>query len=520
MKSFKMYNSKMKINHILIVFSFIGIVNYTKAQTNVYNDVILSSPEHTTFVTALQQTGLNTVLQDISGTYTVFAPDNTAFSLLAQKMGISVTDLLTLPELPSILEYHIMNSILPTSNLNNGILLNMINPSNTIKISRFSDGSIYVNHALLAVPDLAADNGVVHSIDEVVLPELTVFDVNANNGLLTLNDLFFQAELVPYLSDPFSEITVFGPTDAAISDLAVSLGLNVSDLFNLNNLPDLLNYHILNFSYLQGNFTNGDLLYPENTINSLKITKTNGGSVYVNHSKALSVNNLCDNGVVHIIDKGLLPNSTVIDTLIGNNLSTLTSALFKAEMVPTLIDPFVRFTIFAPTNSAFDDFAASQGLTTQDILNLPNLSDILLYHVLNGTLFSADMFNGNISAANGQDIVMNINGPFMVNNSTIINLDLAPSIGVVHIINALLQSVAEINESGFGEINVYPNPVKDVIYVDIESGTYTITDLAGKTISENSFENKLIDTSELPSGVFLLKLKQNNFVGNVSIIKL
>ena len=508
------------VTRIIIVFSFINTIVLSHAQTNVYDNVLLVSPNHSTFATALQQTGLEVMLQDVTGTYTVFAPDNNAFINLSLKLGITVNDVLNLPELPAILEYHIANSVLQTTNLTNGLLLNVVNPTNTVKVSTTSLGTFFVNHATINNPDLLSDNGVVHSIDEIIFPEITVFDINESNGLSTLNALLFQAELVPSLTDPFSELTLFAPDNTAINELAASLGLNVTDLFNLPNLADLLKYHFLNYTYLQGNFTNGDLISPESIANTLKITKTSGGSVYVNHSKLVSINNLCDNGVVHIINKGLIPNSTVVDIIIGNNLTTLQSALFKAELVPTLIDPFLRFTVFAPTNVAFDTYATSIGITATDILNLPNLSDILQYHVLGGTLFSVDMVNGNYTTLNGQDLTLAINTSYLVNNATILTLDLLPSIGVVHIVDNLLQATAEVEEAGTSVANFYPNPVTDKLYIESDYLYYNLLDQTGRVISQDILINNFIDTSQIPAGTYLLQVVNEKGDRIIPIVKL
>ncbi|MBX7242117.1 MAG: fasciclin domain-containing protein, partial [Bacteroidia bacterium] len=52
------------------------------AQTNVYSDIIATSPNHTYLAAALQQEGLDVVLQDQNASYTVFAPTNAAFDNL------------------------------------------------------------------------------------------------------------------------------------------------------------------------------------------------------------------------------------------------------------------------------------------------------------------------------------------------------------------------------------------------------------------------------------------------------
>lgn len=73
------------------------------AQTNVYTDIIATSPNHTYLAAALQQEGLDVVLQDPSATYTVFAPTNAAFDNLAAALGTNITGLLALPNLSDIL---------------------------------------------------------------------------------------------------------------------------------------------------------------------------------------------------------------------------------------------------------------------------------------------------------------------------------------------------------------------------------------------------------------------------------
>ena len=99
----------------LLLSSTLGL----SAQTSVF-DVIAGSPDHTSLEAALIQEGLDVTLDDNSGTFTVFAPNDLAFTNLATALGTDITGLLNLPNLTDILTYHVLGSIVPSSVVTNG----------------------------------------------------------------------------------------------------------------------------------------------------------------------------------------------------------------------------------------------------------------------------------------------------------------------------------------------------------------------------------------------------------------
>ncbi|MDP4683581.1 MAG: fasciclin domain-containing protein, partial [Crocinitomicaceae bacterium] len=80
------------------------------AQTNVFDDVIATSPNHTLLEAALIQEGLDVALQNPAGTLTVFAPDDAAFTALATALGTDINGLLANPDLTDILLYHVLGA--------------------------------------------------------------------------------------------------------------------------------------------------------------------------------------------------------------------------------------------------------------------------------------------------------------------------------------------------------------------------------------------------------------------------
>ena len=94
------------------------------------------------------------------------------------------------------------------------------------------------------------------------------------------------------------------------------------------------------------------------------------------------------NGVIHVIDKVLLPPSVVDLALDNSNFSILVQAVVKANLVETL-STAGPFTIFAPTNAAFETLFGDLGVTGVADLTAEQLTPILLYHVVSGNVRSS-----------------------------------------------------------------------------------------------------------------------------------
>ncbi|MCA1807309.1 MAG: fasciclin domain-containing protein, partial [Actinobacteria bacterium] len=133
------------------------------------------------------------------------------------------------------------------------------------------------------------------------------------------------------------------------------------------------------------------------------------------------------------------PAYTVVDIVVSSpNHETLTAAVTAAELVETLQGEG-PFTVFAPTDDAFD--ALPDGLL-DDLLDDPSgdLTDILLYHVVGAFALSTDLEDGQeITTLLGQDVVVTItNGSVFINDAEVTLADLEADNGVVHVIDAVL----------------------------------------------------------------------------------
>lgn len=510
----KQNNMKRKIQFkkSTLLFPVLILSFGLRAQTNVFDDVIAPSPNHTYLEAALIQEGLDVALQNNSANLTVFAPDDNAFTELATALGTNVSGLLALPNLTDILTYHVLGSTVQSTGITNGAIVQPLSTSNTLKLTLTSTGSVYVNQAKVTTANLNTDNGVVHVVNSVLLPVETVADIAIDNGFSTLVTAVVTAELLPAVTNPLATLTVFAPTNAAFDNLATALGTDLNGLLALPNLADVLTYHVLGTEIPSSAVTNGAIVQPVSTTNTLKLTVTSAGLVYVNQAKVTSFDITADNGVVHVLDAVVLPFETVVDVAIDNGFTSLTAAVVKAELLPALMNPLTKLTVFAPTNTAFDNLATALGTDLNGVLEHPQLADILLYHVIGDEVLSTELTNGPVPTLNGQNVTINLMGGVMVNMSNVTLADLVVSNGVVHVIDAVLvPSLADLTENSMSEMTVFPNPTADYLIVENASlSSYKVINSAGLTVETGEMNGNKIDVKNLERGNYFIQFNGQN----------
>lgn len=511
---------KLKLLSLSILTLGLTWGNAASAQTNVFDDVIATSPNHTLLEAAIVQAGLVSALQNPNATLTVFAPDDQAFTTLATTLGTNVNGLLALPNLQDILLYHVIGAVVPSSAVSNGAVVQPLSPTNTLKLTATAGGSVYVNHAQVTAVDLFAANGVVHVLNNVVLPVETVADVAIDNGFTTLVAAVIQTELLPALTNPFSNLTVFAPNNDAFQNLADEIGITVPMLLGFPELTEILLYHVLGTEVPSSAVTNGAIVQPLSTLNTLKLTATNSGDVFVNQAEVLAVDITASNGVVHVIDAVVLPILTVADLAINNGFSTLVSAVVEAELLPALSDPFSEFTVFAPTNQAFADLATALNTDINGILALPNLAEVLLYHVVDGTVLSTQLSNGPVETLSGEDIIVSLVSGVKINDANVILADVEADNGVAHVVDkVLLASFLGLENTSALQFNVFPNPATNEIQIAGINGNVSIADMSGKVLINKAINNETIDISTLSSGSYVLSVESNGKSGKQLLIK-
>jgi uncharacterized surface protein with fasciclin (FAS1) repeats len=231
---------------------------------------------------------------------------------------------------------------------------------------------------------------------------------------------------------------------------------------------------------------------------------------------------MADNGVVHVLNGVVLPLETVVDVAIDNGFTTLTTAVVAEELVPVLSNPLAAFTVFATTNAAFDSLAADLGTDINGILALPNLTEVLTYHVLASEVLSTQLVSGPVATVNGASVNVSLMGGVMINDANVTLADVLADNGVVHVIDrVLIPASTGVNVENALNISVYPNPTTEWITISTaEPVQFTIFDLSGR-IMENgrAMNGQSLSVNHFPSGLYLMQLKGDAGMENITIVK-
>lgn len=227
--------------------------------------------------------------------------------------------------------------------------------------------------------------------------------------------------------------TVFAPTDAAFA--ALPDGTVDALLSDIPTLTDILLYHVVAGEVPASEVVGMSLVQ---TVQGSDFKVTVDGNVYINDAMVTTTDIEASNGIIHVIDAVILPPASIADIAASiPDFSTLVTALDAAGLVDTLAGEGT-FTVFAPTNAAFD--ALPEG-TVEGLLNdIPALTDVLLYHVLGEKLAASDVASlSSVSTLSGADANIVVDGEVVViAGADVVVTDIPASNGVIHIIDAVM----------------------------------------------------------------------------------
>jgi transforming growth factor-beta-induced protein len=244
---------------------------------------------------------------------TVFAPVNAAFEDLPDEI---VANLLTeewKTHLQDVLLYHVLGSVVPSTAITDGLAAPTLN-GEEITLTLPAEGGVIVNgNASVVEADVAADNGLIHAIDAVLLPswlENSIVDRASDaDDLSQLVGLVVEAGLAETLSGP-GPFTVFAPTNDAITEaLAMLAAAGISTPLDPALLTAVLTYHVVPGIYPAGSITDGLEL---TTLQGEDITfALSDGNATVNELPILLTDILANNGIVHVIGGVLVPEAAL-----------------------------------------------------------------------------------------------------------------------------------------------------------------------------------------------------------------
>ncbi|MCS6774126.1 MAG: fasciclin domain-containing protein [Anaerolineae bacterium] len=419
-------------------------------------DTAVAAGTFNTLVQAVQAAGLVETLKG-EGPFTVFAPTDEAFAAL----GKETLDNLLKPEnkdtLVAILTYHVVPGKLLAADV---VKLTLTNTVQGEPISvQVVEGRVEINSARVLTADVAASNGVIHIIDEVLIPPSLVNKlgqdiVEVATGAGTFSTLLKAVEAAGLVETLKGEgpFTVFAPTDEAFAALGKETLDNLLKPENKEQLAAILSYHVVPRQLVAGEviqlaaITDTAAATIKTVQGELLLFSSKDGEVFVSGAKVITTDIRARNGMIHVIDKVILPPSVagdkdVVDTAIGvGSFTTLVRAVKAAELVETLKGKG-PFTVFAPNDEAF---AKLDKATLDNLLkpeNKQQLANILTFHVVPSKLLAADVVKQTkIKTVQGQEVTVEVKGnDVFINGAKVLKTDVLATNGVIHVIDTVIQ---------------------------------------------------------------------------------
>jgi uncharacterized surface protein with fasciclin (FAS1) repeats len=302
---------------ILTTLSFIACKKDTPAVVPTIADTVIAGANFTLLKAALTKADLVTTFQG-TGTFTVFAPTDDAFKAVGVDQAYITAA--TKEALAGILKFHVLATKVASTDLATADNAEVTTLNGAKAYVTKNAGGVSINGAKVTTPDVAASNGVIHIIDRLILPP-TADLVSLAQSVPTYSLLVaavVKTGLVSTLqgAGPF---TVLAPNNAAFialgADYATTTAISNLDATKTAALKNILLYHVVAARAFSQNLKAGAvptaLAGKSVTVDLTSGVKISGvaagNTANVVVSPVGSYNAVATNGVVHTIDKVLLP---------------------------------------------------------------------------------------------------------------------------------------------------------------------------------------------------------------------
>lgn len=395
-----------------------------------------------------------------SGRYTVFAPTNTAFTNLLAAIGQQSIDDVPESVLKEVLQYHVITSgAVRSTQLTNG----PVETANGEDITVSTTGGVKLNGTVnVTTADVEASNGIVHVVDAVLVPPSIVPVVGTivapayfNKNFTTLIAAVMAADesiLTTLLSNGPSnqKLTLFAPTNDAFTAAGIT---TLPDEATLNAV---LAYHVIDGEVRAADLPEGSAAIP--TLGGTFYLSNNANGVFINGTSEVTNTDIVgSNGVVHVIDRTLIPPSKTIAG-IATDLSTASTPQFTqlvaalartsgtaTDLLAAVSDSDANLTVFAPTDEAFNQLYEALGVDGVNDIPLGTLTAVLQHHVVAARVFSTDLSDGSVGTLNGNVTVDASDNTITDESGNVANLSANAALlnvlatnGVIHTIDRVL----------------------------------------------------------------------------------
>ncbi len=436
-------------------------------------DFVTDNPDFSSLGAALAAatTDFISVLEG-DGPFTVFAPNNAAFQALLDsnddwnELGDIRSTLLD-----SVLSYHVVQgaNVLSGTLTQDQEITTLLGETLTVDLTGGGAALIdrYGQTVAVLAADVQANNGVVHVVENVLLPidgpPNIVEWASDNPNYSLLVDAVIKADLVDALSgdDP---LTVFAPDNDAFTAFLAAAGFANLDAVPVDVLTSILLYHVVPGAVLSTDLETGYVKSVSPSAAQEEGEDPSNMDLFINTEDGVTINGgpmveapdiEVTNGVIHGIDAVIGLPTLVTFATSNPEFAPLVAALTAADLDgdPDFVDVLSGdgpFTVFAPTTQAFTDLLTTLGVTGVGGIDGQLLEQVLLYHVVSGNILAGELTDGaEVATLLGDDdtdpkLTVNLQtDPVSLEDATggssgIIATDVQAYNGVVHVINRVL----------------------------------------------------------------------------------
>ncbi|MDZ4793545.1 MAG: fasciclin domain-containing protein [Bacteroidota bacterium] len=280
--------------------------------TPTITETVVASANFSLLKTAVVRAGLADYLNNTPN-LTVFAPTNDAF--LAAGLTEAVINATPIATLDAILKYHVLTTKIPSGSVPAGPNAEITTVGGVKAFVTKNAAGVFINGTPVVTADINASNGIIHAISAVLFPPAgnIVVTAQANPNFTYLVAAVLRADAsgtsISGALSAAGPLTVFAPTNQAFIDAGFPTIASINAA-NANTLKNILLYHVIGARVFSSDLVNNSTPATAGG-GTVLITLTGGAKVKGNGNATAStitgVNIVTTNGVIHVIDRVLLP---------------------------------------------------------------------------------------------------------------------------------------------------------------------------------------------------------------------
>ena len=422
--------------------------------TKTISEIIKDDVQFRTLKDVLEKTGLNEDLSSNDAHWTLIAPTDAAFEKLESTLKSKI--LTGNGCSADIMKHHLLPNVI-CSGVIDGKAKTVNSLNKYVIIERDEQDVLTVEGIKLIMTDIVASNGVIHVVDDVIIPESSrsVPEALEEGHMTTLKELFDLAGLSDNLN-ALTNVTIFAPSERALKELPESFLTNLKS--NPEKLKDFLMYHIVTPKTCHCDFADNKVMPTELPGKSLRMNKYGGilpvdildpsqVPVTVQCARITHTDTEICGGMIHTVNKVLLPPGGKIVEVLNHNDAKYKKLieLINFSGLETELNTDVPLTFFAPTDSAFDsmrDGVLEKIFADKDLAVKVVKRHVLKSHLCCSGITKSILFfdTSNKRTMNGDLIsVRRSNGGYLyADRAEIITCDMMADNGVIHGIDRVL----------------------------------------------------------------------------------